>query len=189
MPAKGQSNVDWEAVEREYRAGQLSLREIGRLFKVTDTAIRKRAKAENWQRDLTDKVREAVRNKLVRDGSQSQRANDEEIVEAAADRSHNVVLSHRTDISQLRALSTILATRLSQHLDGISGEGPGIGDKESATDMLEKLTRIRARLIPLERQAFNIDNGSDPNAPTSVVDTPIGAAQRKAALALILARQ
>ena len=31
------SSVDWEAIEREYRAGQLSLREIGRTYGVTDT--------------------------------------------------------------------------------------------------------------------------------------------------------
>ena len=35
--------LDWEAIEREFRAGQLSLREIGRRFGLTEGAIRKRA--------------------------------------------------------------------------------------------------------------------------------------------------
>ena len=59
-------SVDWEAIEREYRAGQLSVREIARTSGVTETAIRKHAKADGWTRALAEKVREAVREKLVR---------------------------------------------------------------------------------------------------------------------------
>jgi predicted DNA-binding protein YlxM (UPF0122 family) len=48
---------DWEAIEREYRAGQLSVREIARQYAVSEGAIRKRAKAEGWERALADVVR------------------------------------------------------------------------------------------------------------------------------------
>jgi DNA-binding Lrp family transcriptional regulator len=37
-------SVDWEAIEREYRAGQLSVREIARQQGLSHTAINKRAK-------------------------------------------------------------------------------------------------------------------------------------------------
>lgn len=152
--------IDWEAIEREYRAGQLSVREIARQFGITDTAIRKKAKEFGWERSLADKVREAVREKLVRIGSQEQRAQtDNEVVEAAALRGLGVVTSHRRDLEQLHGLKRILATRLAAHLNGETPDGPCLGDKESPGDLLEKLARVTSRLIPLERQAHNLDDG------------------------------
>lgn len=158
----GKPKTDWEAIEREFRAGQLSIRAIASAHGVTDTAIRKKAKAEGWQRSLANKVREAVREKLVRsdgsqDGSQSLRASDSEIVENAALRGLAVVTSHRKDLQQLHGLKRVLADRLSTVLHGGDPDGPCLGDKESPGDLLEKLSRITSRLIPLERQAHNLD--------------------------------
>ncbi len=41
---------DWEAIESAYRAGVLSLRDIGEKYGVTEGAIRKRAKKLGWAR-------------------------------------------------------------------------------------------------------------------------------------------
>ena len=41
---------DWEAIESAYRAGFLSLRDIGEKYGVTEGAIRKRAKKLGWVR-------------------------------------------------------------------------------------------------------------------------------------------
>ena len=41
---------DWEAIESAYRAGVLSLRDIGEQYGVTEGAIRKRAKKCGWVR-------------------------------------------------------------------------------------------------------------------------------------------
>ena len=96
---------DWPAIEREFRAGQLSIKELGRQHSVSDTAIRKRAKALGWTRDLSGAVRTLVRESLVRE---EVRANQSEltgvvpseaaIVDAAAARGVEVVRSHRRDI-------------------------------------------------------------------------------------------
>lgn len=160
--------IDWEAIEREYRAGQLSVREIARIHGITEAAIRKRAKNENWERDLTQQVRASVRAKLVRDessqdGTHHQREADRDIVDEMARRGVEVVRSHRRSLAQLNAIGDIIATRLSQILDGVTPEGPCMGDKESPSDVLEKLSRTRQRAIQLERQAFNLDNLPDPN--------------------------
>ena len=56
---------DWDAIEREYRAGQLSIKELARQHKLSDTAIHKRAKAKGWTRDLSSAVRTRVRESLV----------------------------------------------------------------------------------------------------------------------------
>ncbi|EKN6041446.1 TPA: terminase small subunit [Yersinia enterocolitica] len=46
---------DWEAIKREYCAGQLSIRALAEKYGVSDTAIRKRAKADEWPKP--EKVR------------------------------------------------------------------------------------------------------------------------------------
>lgn len=42
--------IDWKAIERDYRAGVMSIREIAKWYGLSDTAIHKKAKAEGWVR-------------------------------------------------------------------------------------------------------------------------------------------
>lgn len=79
---------DWEAIERAYRAGLLSLRAIASEHGVAHNTIMKRAEKEGWQRDLTSKVRSAVKDKVTRavttDGDQKKLVTDAEIIEEAS---------------------------------------------------------------------------------------------------------
>nr|DAL11486.1 MAG TPA_asm: Mor transcription activator family [Caudoviricetes sp.] len=50
---------DWEAIESAYRAGVLSLRDIGDKYGVTEGAIRKRAKKFEWVRKASTQVRKS----------------------------------------------------------------------------------------------------------------------------------
>lgn len=89
----GKPKIDWEAIEREYRAGQLSIREVARKHGVSDTAIRKEAKAKGWKRDLADKVRKAVREEVFRRmPSPLERCAHEALKEAFGGRERGVVL-------------------------------------------------------------------------------------------------
>lgn len=54
---------DWEAIESAYRAGVLSLRDIGEKYGVTEGAIRKRAKKLGWARSGGTQVCKMVRKK------------------------------------------------------------------------------------------------------------------------------
>ena len=151
------ANVDWEKIQSEYRAGQLSVREIASNAGLTEGAVRKRAKRENWTRDLTEKVRTAVRAELVRNGTQDQRA-DEELIREKAVTGAQIVREHRSDISRLRRIAAVLGARLEALVEGEETNGLAIGDKESVSDMLEKLSRVSTRVVQLERQAFNLDD-------------------------------
>lgn len=103
---------NWEAIERAYRAGSLSIRTIAERQGVSDTAIRKKAKALGWARDLSDQVRKEVRSKLVRgEVRNDQGANcelDAEIIEEAAEEGARVVRSHRRDIRKATNLANLL---------------------------------------------------------------------------------
>ena len=159
--------VDWESIEREFRAGVLSLRVIAGTHGVTEGAVRKRALRDGWQRALADKVRAEVREKLARldgtqEGTQERKCKDVDIIEVASIRGAAVVEAIRKDLAQLMAMRRTIAERLEGYLAGRAQDKPFMGDKESPSDLLEKLSRIDARVIPLQRQAFNLDDPAPP---------------------------
>jgi hypothetical protein len=57
--------VDWKRVEKDYRAGIRPLRDIAEDNGITEGAIRKRAKRDEWSRDLTDRIRVKAREKVA----------------------------------------------------------------------------------------------------------------------------
>lgn len=60
-----QKDVDWAAIERHYRANELSLNEIAKRYGVSRPGIQKRAEKEGWVRDLSKKIEQATQNKVV----------------------------------------------------------------------------------------------------------------------------
>lgn len=57
--------VDWGAVEVEYRAGQLSVREVARRHGVAYATLADRAKRLGWTRDLSGEVRREVQRRVA----------------------------------------------------------------------------------------------------------------------------
>jgi hypothetical protein len=112
-----QKQIDWPKVEADYRAGVKSLRQIAADHGLSEGAIRKRAKKEDWERDLAEKVRakaEAlVRNEAVRKEVREQsRVPESAIIEANADVVAMVMMSHRKDIQRSRSLGMALLEEL-----------------------------------------------------------------------------
>lgn len=95
--------VDWEAIERHYRAGLKSLRTIAEEYGISEGAIRKRAKRDAWSRSLErriqEKAQEKVRKELVRTpGTQLTPATERRTVEQYSDLVATVDLSQREDV-------------------------------------------------------------------------------------------
>ncbi|MEH6483039.1 MULTISPECIES: hypothetical protein [Pseudomonas] len=176
---------DWEAIERAFRAGALSIRTIADRNGVSDTAIRKRAKAGGWERDLSEQVRKEVRNKLVRgEVREEQCANpehDAEIVEEAAEEGARVVRSHRRDIRKATNLADLLMDDLLMTIqqreaieDAIEEDtrddksGIRRGSMLAAVSLpsnaktLFQLSSAMKNLQILERQAFSLDDKDAP---------------------------
>ena len=160
-------DTDWDAIEAKFRAGQLSIKAIGHQHGISDTAIRGRVKALGWTRDLSEAVRHRVRESLIREGVRSNELagvtpSDAAIIDEAAAIGIAVVRSHRSDIDRLRKAATGLIDELG--LRGppaewqLSGEkGPMLMKVLDRSRVLSDLAAIMARLIPLERQAFGLD--------------------------------
>jgi len=176
---------DWEAIERAYRAGALSIRTIAERNGISDTAIRKKAKASGWKRDLSEQVRKEVRNKLVRgEVRDEQCANperDAEIVEEAAEEGARVVRSHRRDIRKATNLANLLMDDLLTTISKREEIEDAI-DEETKEDSngMRRATMLSAVSLPsnaktlfqlssamknlqvLERQAFGLDDKEQP---------------------------
>jgi hypothetical protein len=187
---------DWEAIERAYRAGALSIRTIADRNGISDTAIRKKAKASGWVRDLSEQVRKEVRNKLVRgevrDGQCANPERDAEIVEEAAEEGATVVRSHRRDIRKASNLANLLMDDLLTTIrqrdtieDAIEEETRGDSNGMRRASMLGavslpsnaktlfQLSSAMKNLQVLERQAFNLDDkeqSSDVDELSSLMD-------------------
>lgn len=69
---------DWEAIESAYRAGVLSLRDIGDKYGVTEGAIRKRAKKFEWVRKTGTQVRKGGTQSGTQSGTQKNKARTSE---------------------------------------------------------------------------------------------------------------
>jgi len=159
---------DWEAIESAYRAGSLSIRAIADKHGVSDTAIRKRATQNGWQRDLTEQVQKATRQKLVRkevrtDGSHEHVRTDEQIVNEAADEAADVVIEHRTDLARWRRI----ANKLGDFLDDVDFTEE---NHASLSRSLVAGVDAQVKIIKAEREAYNIDTGEKNNVTDSISD-------------------
>lgn len=159
------SDIDWEAVERDYRIGQLSLRQLAAKHEVALSAITRRQKKEGWTRDLSEQVKAQTKARLIElaakeaheKGTQSIQA-DAESVQAAAATNAEIVSGHRKDIQAETARSKKLAGKIDELMEK-SVEGKDVALLVSTH---ESLVRSRARLISLEREAYGIGEAEPP---------------------------
>lgn len=103
--------IDWELVEKEYRAGILSNVQISKQCGLSESAIRKQANKFGWVKDLTAKIQakadEKVRAEAVRGASSSASlgpVTEQQVIEANADVQVGVRIGHRKDIARSRSL-------------------------------------------------------------------------------------
>ena len=147
--------IDWAALEREYRAGQLGVAELARLHDINPATIYKQAKRRGWTRDLAPAVRRRIAARLEAPASAEEA---EETVEVAAERAVHVIRSHRRDIARLRRIAEELARRIESTLvASADDEAAPVGGREGLDGALVRLAQVTARVIMLERAAFGLD--------------------------------
>ncbi|MGE7137934.1 hypothetical protein ACQKIE_09935 [Luteibacter sp. NPDC031894] len=178
-------SADWERIEVDYRAGILSLREMASAHGITEGAIRKRAKRDQWARDIAAKVRaraeELVRREEVRStGTRQDKYSEKEVIAAGAEVIASIKLTHRKDIGAARSLAMTLLSELQAQTGNVPeleklGELLGedfVPDKALATfnAVLSLPGRVKTmkdlgdtlhKLIGLERDAYNIGSGGE----------------------------
>jgi hypothetical protein len=117
--------VDWEAVERDYRASQLTLRELGEKHGADPAAISRMAKKHGWSRDLMPAVRKATELGLIKatveriNGEVNKEVKDsqQQIVDSvliAAEVNTQVILGHRKGLNRLNRIKEALLDQIEQ---------------------------------------------------------------------------
>lgn len=184
--------IDWQAIEKDYRLGQLSLRALATKHGTTPGAISKRANKEGWVKDATQEVRERTRAALITnakpaddDGAKETEGNSvsnkgnaptHEDIEVAVQTNLSVITRHRKDIAYGHGLVGMLLGQLQEAArdreeieDAIIEETAGDQNSQRRNKMLKAvgipthaavirdLSTAMKNLIPLERQAYNLD--------------------------------
>lgn len=184
--------TDWEAIERDYRAGMLSVREIATARGISHTAINKRAKAEGWERDLQAKIKakaeaEVSRRAVSTEVSKADRIAEKQIVEAVAAQQVHVRMVQRKDIQRSRSVGMRLLNELELQAGpenaalleelGELMHRPDDKGQDKLNELYQKIISLPGRVktfkdlsealritIGLERQAFGIGDGDDDDA-------------------------
>ena len=188
------SPIDWEAVELHYRAGIRSLKDIGAEFGVSDAGIIKRAKRDDWERDLRAKIQAKAEAKVSAslvsaEVSVQTKVAERQLIEANAQAIADVILSHRKDIQRNRSLAGKMLSELEaqtndpelfEQLAELMAEPDQSGvDKlnilyrkvlslPSRIDSAKKLAETMRVMVALEREAFGVGAEAPTKAETEV---------------------
>ncbi|CDL34721.1 hypothetical protein [Enterobacter hormaechei] len=181
------SKPDWEAIETAYRAGVMSLREIASQHGISEGAIRKRAKRDDWLRDLNAKIQQKaddlVRKQEVRRTVRNESTLTERVlIEATAEVIATVRMEHRGDIRRARELTNTLFDELGAQCADVSaleqlGDimfDPDDKGRDRLNEIYQKVISLPSRvksmkdlsdslktLIGLEREAYSIENKAE----------------------------
>lgn len=191
---KAKAAPDWERIELDYRAGIKTLRQIADENGISHTLVARKAKQQDWVRDLSAKIN-AKADAIVSKASVSSGVTMEtpvaerQIVEANAQAVADVRLAHREDIRRKRAIVARLMDELEAQVGpenaaildelGELMRSPDDAGQDKLNDLYRKVISLpeRARTaktlaetlritVDMERQAFGMDaKGADGATP------------------------
>lgn len=185
--------IDWESVEALYRAGAASLRAIGAQYSVSEAMIRKKAKEQDWHRDLTQRVQQKVRTELVRSTIETVRKGvnlrtEREVVDAVAEFHVDKLHMHQSIATRGRRLAEVMMVELDMHganRDAMRSKAESSADADEKAKLQSQMATTfpmfisqlaaaasAARVwITLEREAYGINgDGLPPPAPPTPLE-------------------
>ena len=176
------SKPDWEAIETAYRAGVMSLREIASQHGISEGAIRKRAKRDDWSRDLNAKIQQKADDLVRKQVRNESTLTERVLIEATAEVIATVRMEHRGDIRRARELTNMLFDELAGECGDVAALEM-LGDlmrreddkgQDKLNDLYHKIISLPSRvksmkdlsdslktLIGLEREAYSIENKAE----------------------------
>jgi len=182
------SKIDWDAVERDWRTGKFTSREIASKYGVSHTAINQRARDGQWTQDLSEHIRQATNAKLTQALVSNEVAGNFQAlsttVQIAAEINAQVILKHRTGLQRITNIKERLLDQIEQAAqqlpelaaaiemvrnpdeNGLDKANDALRKAMSRTalvDDLKKLAEVDEKVRKGEREAFNIKT-DDENA-------------------------
>lgn len=172
------SDIDWEAIERDVRLGQLTLGEVCKKYSIARSSLNKKMKDNGWDRDLTETVKaatkaaiqaeRAIRSKELSDsayeigreaGKEIGRLSDSGVIsDIQAIAASNVIADRRHRIIAEKIVS--IASALHEELEQVSGRTKDIKDlidAVSANDDTEEIASELRKILSLPSRANVLD--------------------------------
>jgi hypothetical protein len=158
---------DWERIEIEFRAGVFSVREIAKRNGVSHTAINKRAREEEWARDLQAKIRAKAdalvsKREVSKTVSAETKITEQVTVEVQAQLAAEREIQQRGDSTEIRAASMAMIrehTTVGANLADIAQLGELLLDPSEKAD--EKRRELLDKVLSLPSRAASLKNAVD----------------------------
>lgn len=201
------ARTDWDAVERDYRTGLFTFRELGEKHGADYSLISRRAKKYEWSQDLSIAIKQATNTKLTEALVCAEVHKEQQkvhtTVDAAAEVNVRVIMGHRTGLQQITRVKGLLLGQIEQAVTLMPDlaeviemvRNPDENGRDRANDLLraamergalvddlKKLTEVDERVRKGEREAFNL------NTATPEVEGVSGASMTDAERAVRLSR-
>lgn len=185
--------TDWQAVERDYRTGQYTLRELESKHGVNNTTIMRRAAKEKWPQDLSVAIRQATNAMLIAAAVEVRRKETQQITQqdvqqaqqdaqqdaanmvfAAADGQVKVIKRQHVrleSLNDLYAATLSIANRVILVDDTQEGATPA--DPAAALAAIASLSQTARNLIDMERKVHKLDDAPPEASQTNVAATRV----------------
>lgn len=185
--SKQRSQVDWDAMEMDWRIGIKSVLQLSKEHNVSRAAILKHWDKAGIERDLNAKIQAkadalVTQSMVTREVTAEQRVTENQIILTNAHAIVEIRLGQRAGLSRLRALKL----KMLDHIEGAIDNLPELADvvemlrnpdesgrdaandklrksvdRSALIDDLKKLSEIDERVRKGECGAFNIQDGAD----------------------------
>lgn len=191
------SKYDWEAIEKDYRLGRYSNRQLAKKYGVSESGLRLKIKDKGWKKDLSKTVSQRVKekvttqaaNSLAEDNGDGFKPSEEDIVEAAATTAANVVFEHRAYALKARVILGSLIARVEEQIESGKTTVVQFGnamevdiDNKEVSQTINAITQSLERIVKIERQSFRLDDDDkEENPATELTDEDL---ERQIAAAL-----
>lgn len=190
VAAPGKRRADWEAVERDYRTGRYTLRELEAQHGVSYAQISRKASALGWDKDLREVIKQATDAALLRETVTQAQKDVTDTVLVAAEANTQVILGHRTGLQALANVKHALLNQIAQATllmpdladviemvrkpdeNGVDRANDALRkamNRSTLVDDLKKLADVDEKVRKGEREAFGLDVAAegDVDGPTS----------------------
>lgn len=194
MARRAQGEIDWSAIQKQYRLGKKTNTQLAAEYGISTSSIGRRAEKEGWVQDKVEEVDSVTNSLLIQAASGKQDPNatpNATEIKAAALANADVVMSHRQGLSRLKRLKEKMVDHLESVIDNFGDLGEVIEmarcpdengvdrandrlrkamDRSSVVDDLKKLSEIDEKVRKGEREAFGLDKDADSgNSPIDVL--------------------
>lgn len=179
--------IDWDALEKQYRIGQKSNKQLGEEYSVDPATIGRRAKKFGWVVDKSEEVAAATNSLLIQaaSGTSNPNATPSALdIKAAAQTNFTVIMGHRAGLARLAKVKDKMLDHIESAVEGMtsvdeivafvrnaSDDDESVGKalemlrkavgRGALVDDLKKLSEIDEKVRKGEREAFGIDKEGD----------------------------